>query len=84
MTTDDTKSSACDEDTFIEHMLITRKSILSGIVRTRDLPVSAAQMLRYEFGMPVQKAFPELSADDREFISTGIVEGEWPLKGSDD
>jgi hypothetical protein len=65
-------------------MLITRKSILSGVVRTRDLPVSAVQMLRYECGLPVQNAFPQLSADDREFIFTGIVEGEWPLKGSDD
>ena len=65
-------------------MLIMRKSLLSGIVRTRDIPVTPVQMLRYEFGEPVQDAFPELSADDREFISTGITEGEWPSKRSDD
>ena len=65
-------------------MLIMRKSLLSGIVRTRDIPVTPVQMLRYEFGESVQDAFPELSADDREFISTGIAEGEWPSKRSDD
>jgi hypothetical protein len=65
-------------------MLIMRKSLISGIVRTRDIPVTPVQMRRYEFGMPVQNAFPQLSADDREFIFTGIVEEEWPLKGSDD
>ena len=57
-------------------MLIMRKSLLSGIVRTRDIPVTPVQMLRYEFGELVQDAFPELSADDREFILTGIAEGE--------
>lgn len=67
-------------------MLITRKSILSGVERTRDLPVSKGQYEAYMEGMLVQNAFPQLSADDREFIISGITAEEWneTLGGGED
>lgn len=58
-------------------MIITRKSIISGTVYTRDLDVTQAQLVAYEDGALLQDAFPHLSADDREFIKTGISAQEW-------
>jgi hypothetical protein len=58
-------------------MEITRKSEASGIVRTRDLGITQEQYDLYLNGVKVQDAFPHLSADDREFIMTGITAEEW-------
>jgi hypothetical protein len=58
-------------------MLVTRRSTLSGIKRTRDLDITQEQAEAYEKGAKVQHAFPHLSADDREFIMTGITADEW-------
>ena len=59
-------------------MEITRKSMLSGVVRTRELPVTQKQMDIYErTDEKIQDVFPELSAGDREFIMTGITDEEW-------
>lgn len=58
-------------------MLITRKSMLSGIERTRDLPVTEEQFTHWNAGMMLQDAFSNLSAGDREFIKTGITDEEW-------
>ena len=59
-------------------MQITRTSQLSGKTRTRDLDVTEAQIDRYiNQGWLLQDAFPNLNADDREFIKTGITGEEW-------
>jgi len=58
-------------------MIITRKSQFSGTLYTRDLDVTQAQLVAYEDGALLQDAFPQLSADDREFIKTGISTLEW-------
>jgi len=58
-------------------MIITRKSQFSGTLYTRDLDVTQAQLVAYEDGALLQDAFPQLSADDREFIKTGISALEW-------
>ena len=58
-------------------MIITRKSIISGTLYTRDLDVTQEQLVAYEDGALLQDAFPQLSADDREFIKTGISSLEW-------
>ena len=66
-------------------MLITRTSIHSGIKRTMDLPVTAQQIEAYERGSLLQEAFPNLDADQREFIKTGITKEEWiEIYGPDD
>lgn len=57
---------------------ITRTSRLTGITRTRHLPVTTKQLERYfDHGELIQNVFPELTADDREFIMTGVTEDEW-------
>lgn len=58
-------------------MNITRKSMISGITRTMDLPITEAQLQAWEQGMLVQRAFPNLTPDQREFILTGITDEEW-------
>jgi hypothetical protein len=58
-------------------MLITRKSPLSGEVNTRDIDVTEVALAAWQAGIVIQRAMPELSADDREFIMTGITPEEW-------
>lgn len=59
-------------------MLITRKSILTGVERTIDLPVTMDQLNAYLYeGVLLQHAFPNLSPDQREFILTGSTAEEW-------
>jgi len=58
-------------------MEITRTSGISNITRTREIPVTPEQYRSWQEGMLIQKAMPNLSADDREFIMTGITPEEW-------
>jgi hypothetical protein len=58
-------------------MLIERKSILSGNVNVMDIDVTPTQIDAWKNGMLVQSAMPDLSADEREFIMTGITPKEW-------
>ena len=58
-------------------MQITRKSFMTGITRTVDLDVTQQQLDNYENGVLLQDAFPNLSPSEREFIKSGITDGEW-------
>lgn len=59
-------------------MLITRKSMISGIVRTKELAITQAQFDAWYYGGDlIQSAMPNLSADDHEFILTGMTPEEW-------
>jgi hypothetical protein len=58
-------------------MEITRTSSLTGKSNTRCLDITPKQYAAYLSGALAQQAFPHLSADDREFIMTGITPEEW-------
>lgn len=58
-------------------MLITRTSTLSGHISSMDIDVTLEQVASWEQGELVQNAMPDLSADEREFIMTGITPTEW-------
>lgn len=59
-------------------MKIVRKSEISGVTRTKEIPVTEEQLRAYyDGGMLIQNAMPDVSADDREFIMTGITPKEW-------
>ena len=58
-------------------MLITRTSMRSNSVSTRDLSVTQSQIELWEAGGLIQDVMPELSSEDREFIMTGITPEEW-------
>ena len=63
-------------------MLVSRKSDISGKVHVMHIPQLNREKLdaylRGEFrGKLIQNIFPELNADQREFILTGITPKEW-------
>jgi hypothetical protein len=67
-------------------MKVTRKSLITKIVHTRDLPITTEQMAAYQGGALLQDAFPDLSPPEREFILSGITPDEWKrhVLGADD
>ena len=58
-------------------MLITARSVLSGKVSSMDLPVTQEQIWAWRAGELIQNVFPDLTADQREFLMTGITPDEW-------
>ena len=58
-------------------MLITKKSMFSGEWNTMDIPVTQSQIDDWESGTLIQDAMPNVSADDREFLKTGVTPQEW-------
>jgi hypothetical protein len=58
-------------------MLITRQSLISGIMRTLEVPVTEEQLEAWQSGTYIQDAMPELDPAQREFLMTGITADEW-------
>ena len=58
-------------------MLITRTSSLSGNTNSMEIEVTQEQLSSWESGVLIQNAMSNLSADEREFIMTGITPEEW-------
>jgi hypothetical protein len=65
-------------------MQITRTSIFSGIKRTLEIDISEEQYQNWSSGDLFQNCAPHLSADDREFIMTGVTPEEWREAFGDD
>lgn len=65
-------------------MNITRRSILSGIERTMDIPVTSEQLALWHSGTLIQDAMPNLSNAEREFIMTGVTKEEWDAEFGDE
>ena len=58
-------------------MQITRTSIFSGNTNTMELNVTQEQLTAWESGVHIQVAMPQLNADEREFMKTGVTPTEW-------
>lgn len=58
-------------------MKIRKQSPISGNVNEMDIDVTTEQLKSWADGTLAQDAFPNLSADEREFIMTGITPEEW-------
>ena len=58
-------------------MLITRTSPFTGQEHTLDLPITEEQLEKWQGGVLIQNAMPHLTADEREFLMTGITAEEW-------
>lgn len=58
-------------------MKIIRQSTLTGNTRTLDIDVTQEQIDKWQSGSYIQDAMPHLSADDREFLISGITPDEW-------
>jgi len=58
-------------------MKITKTSPFSGNTNVMEIDVTQEQIALWESGTLIQNAMPNLSADEREFIMTGITPAEW-------
>jgi len=58
-------------------MIIERNSPFSGKTNTMNIAVTQEQLDAWRSGTLIQHAMPHLSADEREFIMTGITPEEW-------
>ena len=58
-------------------MLVTRVSPITGITNSWEIAVSEQQMADWQSGTLIQLVMPNLSADEREFMMTGITPSEW-------
>lgn len=66
-------------------MLITRKSTLTKIERTVDLPITQEMIDAHKAGTLIQDAMPDLTPGQREFYMSGITDEEWDAEyGKDD
>ena len=58
-------------------MLIKRVSNISGIEHEMEINITEQQLQKWKDGMMIQYAMPALTADEREFLMTGITPEEW-------
>jgi hypothetical protein len=59
-------------------MILTKLSPISHKEHSMELPISEERLRAYrESDIPINRFFPELTADQREFIMTGITPEEW-------
>jgi hypothetical protein len=58
-------------------MKVTKQSVITKNVSTREMDVTEEQLARHRNGANVQDVFPHLSVDDREFIVSGVTPEEW-------
>jgi len=58
-------------------MIITKTSMLSGNTSSMNIDVSQDQIDLWQGGSLIQNVMPDLSADEREFIMTGVTAEEW-------
>ena len=65
-------------------MQITKTSMLSGNSHTMEIAATDSQFKNWFDGMLIQEAMPQLTADEREFVKTGITPTEWDNAFGDD
>ena len=58
-------------------MILTKKSSLTGKVNSMELNVTRKQLNAWEGGETARDTFPNLTADERLFIISGITIDEW-------
>lgn len=63
------------------YTVVERRSVLSGKVHDMIIPLTPDDydecMFEWRNGRLLQDAFPTLTAEEREFIKTGITPDEW-------
>lgn len=65
--------------------VFTRKSAATGIMHTREIPITQEEWDQFlGSNSLIQRAFPKLSADDREFLISGTTPEEWDVLFAED
>lgn len=57
-------------------MIVEKISLFSGKVNRMELDITEQQLQQWHNGQLVQRAFPHLTATEREFLLTGMSEEE--------
>ena len=65
-------------------MIVSRKDPMTGRIRSVSMNITPEQMAAYESGTVIQLAAPNLTADEREFILTGLLPEEFDALMADD
>ena len=65
-------------------MQIVRTSRISGNTNVMDIDITTDQFLSWIDGSLIQEVMPNISADEREFIMTGITPDEWDAMFGED
>jgi len=65
-------------------MQITRKSPFTGEINVREIEVTSSELEAWAEGVLIQRAMPNVSPEDREFIKTGITPEEWDATFKED
>lgn len=58
-------------------MLVTRVSMMTGREATLEVPCTPEQIARWQSGVLLQDAMPQVTPPLREFVKTGITPEEW-------
>lgn len=58
-------------------MTIERFSVVSRKMNTMTLNVTPDQIARWQNGELIQRVMPHLTDDEREFLISGTLPGEW-------
>ena len=58
-------------------MQVSKRSVASGELNTMVLDFTMPQYMDWKGGMLIQNAMPQLNADEREFLMTGMTPAEW-------
>ena len=61
-------------------MIIQKANIFTNEIRYRDIDVTREQVNAWMEGALIQDAMPHLSEDDREFMMTGMLPGEYETR----
>lgn len=56
---------------------ITKRHPFSGKTNTMKLDITETQLANWKGGMLIQKAMPNLTPDEREFLITGLMPMEY-------
>lgn len=58
-------------------MKIKRQNPITGVTNELEINVTKEQIADWESGTLIQKAMPNLTPEEREFIVSGILPEEW-------
>ena len=64
-------------------MVVCAISAFTGVKHAMPLEITEAQVYDWAKGASIQDAMPDLSPEGREFLMTGITQGEWDSMFSD-
>ena len=64
-------------NTVDDHMVVVAISAATGEKHAMPLAITEAQVYDWAKGASIQDAMPDLSPEGREFLMTGITQGEW-------